>query len=421
MQKSAAFVSTFWVVIALGFIALTTCFAAAAETTLIVSTSKGVYNTSLERMWYDNPLDSHSTLAAFKTLKIDNNHLVTAWGRGRHTSPKARKGRVELINTIKPGEKTLLFQNNGLRIRDMQNYRNYLIAVGHDNADMHVYDFHTKKHIMFHLSGYDNGIAHALKLGDLDNDGIVECYVTYTTKNVTGGLGQEGSIVRVDIDWKTLKHKQQIVIDLYKDYASHAKEIAIFDWDNDNVDELIVEVAPQVEVYDAGKYEFAEPMQFIAIDKTGNRYSTHTLAQANVRLGRELTIADIDQDGKQEIVFADYYETGIYVLEAKSDGSTAAGDNVNLSDTPWRLTKISLNEDSGTESMFPALRSNQVVYDPKSRLLIAAASSSPRNESSKNMALHYFTIEKSAKQFWLQPLYVKQLPTNGDIWHILIE
>ena len=106
MQKSAAFVSTFWVVIALGFIALTTCFAAAAETTLIVSTSKGVYNTALERMWYEKPLDSHSTLAAFKTLKIDNNHLVTAWGRGRHTSPKARKGRVELINTIKPGEKT---------------------------------------------------------------------------------------------------------------------------------------------------------------------------------------------------------------------------------------------------------------------------------------------------------------------------
>jgi hypothetical protein len=375
-------------------------------------------------MWYQKPLDLHSTFAAFKTLKIDNTHLATAWGSGRHTSSgtRTRNGSVELINTSKAGEKTLLFRNQGLRIRDMQIYGNILVAVGHDDADMHLYNLATKKHKMFHLSGYDDGIAHALELGDLDGDGIVESYVTYTTKNVSGGLGQEGSIVRVDIDWKTLQHKEQIVIDLYKEYISHAKEIAIFDWDDDNIDELLVEVAPQVEVYGKGNYEFAEPMRFVAIEKNDDKYVPQLIAQANVRLGRELTIADVDRDGKKEILFSDFYETGIYVLENRSESIVAAGKNVNLSNTPWALTKIDIKADNNTKSSFANLRSNQVIYDPNSHQLIAAASSSPQNRSSSNnMALHYFAIEKTATQFWLQPLDVKPLPAAGDIWHIFIK
>jgi hypothetical protein len=423
----------FRICLALGATAMVCCANAYAKD-VTVSTSKGLYSQNSSRFWLQNRLESNAVVSAFKTIHLDGSRILVAWGVGRHTlksktkkpSSEYRKqyASVEIVNRSDVNDRTVLFTTSGTRIRDMQFHKRTVIAVGHDRADIHVYGLDNKRHKVAHLSRYDNAIAHAIELGDLDSDGIQEAYVTVTTPNVMGGLGQEGQIIRVDIDWRTLEIKQSTVLDVYAKYASHAKTLKVVDLNDDNKHELVLEIAPQIEVYSEKEYEYVEPMRFITLEKHGVRYETKLLAEANLRLGRILSYADIDRDGTNELFFVDFNNTGIYVLENSKDRKKAKGENVNIADTGWQLSRIEAKDNTGRDLLSKTkLRSNQVIYLNSSQQLLTSnstnysISASASEVTLNDMTINYFNVVSQGDLYYLRPGAVNNLRSTGDIWY----
>ena len=397
---------------------------------LLISTSRGVYEPGKDKPVITKTF-KNNFLTAFKTEVLPDGRVLVAWGIGRMSfaTDQNQVAILELVNLNKLEERKELVKTSGLRIRDFVVDGENVVAGGHFNGNVHYLSLKTGKQNVIHVSSYDGAIIHAVEKADLDGDGKNEYYLTVTSPNVAGGLGQEGKIIRVDVDWETFHAESRTVVDLFEMYSSYAREIAITDLDGDGKPELVIQVSPQIEVYGEGDLSYNEPMRLISAEYTKEgKYKISPLAEANIRLGRTLSYEDIDNDKHSELYFADFYMTGIYVLEAKSEKIRASGEKVNLLESDFDLTRIQAKPGSNNnQAMFDNLKSNQLILadDKKSLWVISDSSHYPDQQPAKNetvlpLRLLNYQIVIDSNGYSLKQNSSTGFVQTGFAWHIFL-
>lgn len=414
------------------FLFLVAAFSASADE-IWVSTSNGVYKLGQSKPVFQKFFKDKS-LTAFKTEILPGNRALTAWGSGR--VPVAQGdvpvAILELINLTDLNDRVELVKTRGKRIRDFVVDGDKIVAVGHFNGNVHFISLDTKNNFMINLPDYGGGIAHAIEKADLDRDGKTEYYITLTSPNVAGGLGQEGKVIRIDVNWKASNATATIVVDLFETYNSYAREIAIADLNKDGVEELIIEVSPQIEVYSSDDQVYNEPMRMVSAIYKNSKYEFTTIVEANIRQGRNLSIDDVDQDGTSELYFADYYNTGIYILESASDVTKAIGENVNLIYNGLILSRVNLdNRKQVPDFSYKNLKSNQVVLSRQNKMLWAIADAMQDPESARqpdqsgqsvlSMRLLNYDIKISETGYQLVAKKTFHIQPTGFSWHVFIK
>lgn len=151
--------------------------------------------------------------------------------------------------------------------------------------------------------------VHEVELGDLDGDGVLEIYATPSEPNRLDGSEQEGHVVRYV---PKRGEGRKVVADLGK---RHAKEILVHDIDGNGKDELYVLVEGQKSPDGSGLLHRSEIWRYEA-DTPADRGVP--IAEFDDLLGRFLTPADLDGDGKKEIVAA-LYQKGVWWLKPGVD------------------------------------------------------------------------------------------------------
>ncbi len=99
--------------------------------------------------------------------------------------------------------------------------------------------------------------------------------------------------------------------------ARHAKEILVADVDGDGKDELYVAVEAEEEKVD-GKLKLKSPVEIRRYDANTDPKSGTVIATFKDRLCRFLTFGDIDGDGKSELVAAPF-RSGLWLLRPGAD------------------------------------------------------------------------------------------------------
>ncbi len=197
-----------------------------------------------------------------------------------------------------------------LEVGDIDGEGTRVIAVAtHDQGVVAVVRPKDGKYLVEELDHEKDTFVHEVELGDLDGDGTLEIYATPSEPNRLDGSEQEGRVVRYV---PAKKEGRKVVADLGK---RHAKEILVHDIDGNGKDELYVIVEGQ-----------KDPKSETLLHRTEIwRYEADTPADKGVkiaefddRLGRFLTPADLDGDGKKEIVAA-LSQKGVWWLKPGAD------------------------------------------------------------------------------------------------------
>ncbi|MEZ4281940.1 MAG: VCBS repeat-containing protein [Myxococcota bacterium] len=188
--------------------------------------------------------------------------------------------------------------------------------------------------------------VHEVEIGDVDGDGTLEIYATPSEPNRLDGSEQEGHVVRYV---PAKKEGRKIVADLGK---RHAKEILVADIDGNGKDELYVLVEGQKDPKSGGLLHRSEIWRYEADTPADQGVP---IAEFEDLLGRFLTPADLDGDGKKEIVAA-LYQKGVWWLKP--------GDDVAK---PW--TKRVVDRDS--KSFEHAALATDLDGDGKQELYVA--------------------------------------------------
>jgi len=225
--------------------------------------------------------------------------------------------------------------------------------------------------------------VHEVELGDLDGDGVLEIYATPSEPNRLDGSEQEGHVVR----YVPKKGEGRVVVaDLGK---RHAKEILVHDLDDDGKDELYVFVEGQKDPNGQGLLHRSEIW----------RYQAGTPADAGVpiaefddRLGRFLTPADLDGDGKKEIVAA-LFQKGVWWLKPGDDPART-----------W--TKRVVDRDSS--SFEHAAIATDLDGDGRQELYVA-------NDNGKSIRRYVWNGRRLAKE----DIYARQDDRSVLTWNIM--
>lgn len=225
--------------------------------------------------------------------------------------------------------------------------------------------------------------VHEIELGDVDGDGALEIYATPSEPNRLDGSAQEGHVVRYV---PAKKEGRKVVADLGK---RHAKEILVHDVDGNGKDELYVLVEGQKDASGQGLLHRTEIW----------RYEADTPADQGVkvgefedRLGRFLTPADLDGDGKKEIVAA-LFQRGVWWLKP--------GDDVSK---PW--TKRIVDRDS--KSFEHAAVATDLDGDGRQELYVA-------NDEGKSLRRYAWNGRRLVKE----EIYTREDDRSILTWNIM--
>ncbi len=151
--------------------------------------------------------------------------------------------------------------------------------------------------------------VHEVELGDVDGDGALEIYATPSEPNRLDGSEQAGRVVRYV---PSKQERRKVVADLG---SRHAKEILVHDIDGNGKDELYVIVEGQKAPSGDRLLHRTEIWRYEADTPADKGVK---IAEFDDRLGRFLTPADLDGDGKQEIVAA-LSQKGVWWLKPGAD------------------------------------------------------------------------------------------------------
>ncbi|MGE0790450.1 MAG: hypothetical protein AB7S26_32535 [Sandaracinaceae bacterium] len=153
--------------------------------------------------------------------------------------------------------------------------------------------------------------VHEIEVGDLDGDGIVEVYATLSRPNaLVVGIDQPGTIVRYV---PGLGRGPEVVLDLAR---RHAKEILVDDVDGDGRDELYAVIEARTEgTSDAPS--IAEPVEVRRLTSDGPM-DGEILATFDDRMARFLVAGDLEGDGHRELVLATF-STGLFRIDPPAE------------------------------------------------------------------------------------------------------
>lgn len=171
--------------------------------------------------------------------------------------------------------------------------------------------------IFTELGKTPNTFVHEIELGDIDGDGHLEIYFTPSDRNRSNGTSQAGQVARYV--WNGHGYDRETVIDWD---SSHAKEILTADLDGDHKDELYAVREAEVTGTGADQH-ILSPVRILRLAHTGKgTWSPSVIATLQDRQARFLTPADVDGDGKLELVCAGM-QSGLWLLRPHGDTLSA--------------------------------------------------------------------------------------------------
>lgn len=144
--------------------------------------------------------------------------------------------------------------------------------------------------------------VHEIEIGDVDGDGRLEFYATPSKPNRASGESQAGAVVRYAWDGA---HWFRTVVDSFPD--THAKEILVADLDGNGDALYVVKEA----VTSPGAAQPLFPVTIVRYRTAGDRWTSDTVATIPDRQCRFLLAADLDGDGRRELVAA-AFKTGVW-------------------------------------------------------------------------------------------------------------
>ncbi|CAM9568520.1 unnamed protein product [Discosporangium mesarthrocarpum] len=215
-------------------------------------------------------------------------------------------GQFSRMRDIEVGD----IDGNGTNVMAVATHDQGVVAVVRPNGDGYAVE---------ELDLEKDTFVHEVELGDVDGDGAMEIYATPSEPNKLDGSHQSGQVVR----YVPSKGEGRVVVADLGD--RHAKEILVDDIDGNGKDELYVIVEGQVDSETKRMTHRTEIWRYEADTPADQGV---VVAELDDRLGRFLTPADLDGDGKKEIVAA-LFAKGVWWLRPGDDPTK-----------PWRKKAI---------------------------------------------------------------------------------
>lgn len=215
-------------------------------------------------------------------------------------------GQFSRMRDIEVGD----IDGNGTNVMAVATHDQGVVAVVRPNGDGYAVE---------ELDLEKDTFVHEVELGDVDGDGAMEIYATPSEPNKLDGSHQSGQVVR----YVPSKGEGRVVVADLGD--RHAKEILVDDIDGNGKDELYVIVEGQVDSETKRMTHRTEIWRYEAETPADQGV---VVAELDDRLGRFLTPADLDGDGKKEIVAA-LFAKGVWWLRPGEDPTK-----------PWRKKAI---------------------------------------------------------------------------------
>ena len=267
--------------------------------------------------WYRETLDDpesnvfHKAVpwrGGFLTIGAEKARLVH-WTRGgagwspRVLWEKSWGGSFDRLRDLEIGDVT----GDGKEDIVLATHDQGVIVVGQEAADA--------SWTFTELDAKPDTFVHEIEIGDVEGDAKIEFYATPSARNRANGESQPGSVVRYDFDRGRFVRSELVAWT-----ESHAKEILVADMDGKAGSEVYAAREAHTFKGPDGAPVVKDPVRIVRFDKNGQGWSETTIATIDDRQCRFLLAADIDGDGKAEMIAASW-KKGLFLLRVQADGS----------------------------------------------------------------------------------------------------